>query len=80
MQPTLGRIVIYKYGQDEKCLHTNGASECPAVIVRVWSDTCVNLKLIEDGQQDSWLTSRLLYTGPDSGDGSGQWRWPERSL
>ena len=78
MKPSIGRIVIYKYSESEKCQHTNGATEVPAVIVRVWSDACVNLKLIEDGPQDSWRTSRLLYTGPESGDGSGQWRWPER--
>lgn len=47
MKPTIGRIVIYKY--TEKCVHTNLADECPAMIVRVWGGDTVNLKLIEDG-------------------------------
>lgn len=75
MKPSIGRIVIYKYADSEKCQHTNGSEECPAIIVRVWSDTCVNLKLLEDGQQNSWKTSVL--TSELAGT-AGQWRWPER--
>lgn len=71
-KPTLGRIVIYKYGEHEKCQHTNGSAECPAVIVRVWSDTTVNLKLIEDGPHDNWKTSAT------KGEAGGQWNWPNR--
>lgn len=72
MKPTIGRIVIYKYGDHEKCAHVNGAEQCPAVIVRVWTDTCVNLKLIEDGPQNSWKTSVSM------GDVKTNWQWPGR--
>jgi hypothetical protein len=76
-KPTIGRIVIYKYATNE--WRPNGASECPAFIVRVFGDTCVNLKLIEDGPHSAtWKTSVMLHSGPDSGDGYGQWTWPER--
>jgi hypothetical protein len=68
MKPTIGRIVIYKYS--ENCSHQNGSDECPAMIVRVWSDTTVNLKLIEDGPINSWKTSVI------QGDGKGNWQWP----
>ncbi|MGH9685305.1 MAG: hypothetical protein ACRD4S_17045 [Candidatus Acidiferrales bacterium] len=72
MKPTIGRIVIYKYAKNEQCNHTNHAALCPAVIVRVWSDTCVNLKLLEDGPLDSWKTSVAL------GDRETEWSWPVR--
>ena len=68
MKPTIGRVVIYKYVS--KCEHNNFAEECPAVIVRVWSDTCVNLKLLEDGPENSWKTSVT------KGDGVNNWHWP----
>lgn len=70
MNPTIGRIVIYRY--TEICSHGNFAEVCPAVVVRVWSDTCVNLKLLEDGNRNEWKTSVL------QGDGKGQWQWPGR--
>lgn len=76
MKPTIGRIVIFKYPTNERCHHTNGAIECPAMIVRVWSDTCVNLKLIEDGPQNSWRTSVLQ--GELAGTDGASWRWPDR--
>lgn len=72
MKPSIGRIVIYKFSDYEKCSHTNGADECPAVIVGVWSETCVNLKLLTDGPGVPWVTSIT------QGDGQRQWHWPER--
>lgn len=72
MKPTIGRIVIYKFSDYEKCPHVNNADECPAIIVRVWSDTCVNLKLLVDGPDVPWFTSIV------QGDQQRQWHWPER--
>ena len=55
----------------------------PAVIVRVWSEVCVNLSVFTDGENDAaygqgadtvWETSRLL----DPGATPGTWHWPER--
>jgi hypothetical protein len=64
MKPTIGRIVIYTL--------YDGFEPCPAVIVRVWSDTCVNLKVFIDGPQDMWVTSVCEGTGPRS------WHWPAK--
>lgn len=83
-KPSLGRIVIYKltsyqkpaspqHSHESALVPNNGADECPAVIVRVWSDTCVNLRLLNDGRGDApWVTSATI------GDGEGQWNWPAR--
>lgn len=71
MTPTIGRVVIYSFvSKAEADVASNGAAEVPAVIVRVWSDTCVNLKVLTDGTYDLWKTSVSL------GDLPGQWRWP----
>jgi hypothetical protein len=47
---------------------------CPAVVVRVFSNSDdlvpVNLKVLLDGNDDYWATSRL------EGHGFGHWLWP----
>ena len=44
MKPPLGRSVRYRYPDGEIRA---------AIIVRVWSDTCVNLQVLLDGGNDS---------------------------
>lgn len=44
----------------------------PAVVVRTFHGTTVNLKVLLDGNDDYWATSR------GEGDGVGFWHWPER--
>lgn len=78
MKPTIGRIVIYKTTEEDRktfqALRGNGnnVNELPAIIVNVWSDTCVNLKVIGDAPIDLWKTSM------NQGDGEGNWNWPVR--
>lgn len=72
-QPSVGRIVHYHVGAFDgpEMRHNHTEEEdLPAVIVRVWSDTCVNLKVFTDGPTDVWKTSVLL------GDKPGEWGWP----
>src|SRR5689334_3129034 len=85
MKPTIGRIVIYNTTQEDRDRQSyegvngngpvritvgNVQMQLPAIIVAVWGDTCVNLKVINDGQNDFWVTSSL------QGDGERQWNWP----
>lgn len=79
MRPTIGRVVVYKltdYDKEQLKAHSdnpnNGADEAPAIVVRVWGDACVNLRVLLDGDQTLWVTSALL------GDGPRQWQWPAR--
>jgi hypothetical protein len=80
MKPTIGRIVIYKLTDADKAKlkelgrhnPNNGAEEAPAMVVRVWSDICVNLRVILDGDDTLWVTSASL------GDQPRQWQWPPR--
>ena len=69
--PTIGRIVHYHVPRDSAPLGGgNHADVAPAVIVAVWSATCVNLKVLTDGPADVWKTSIV------EGDQPGQWSWP----
>lgn len=47
--------------------------EFPAIVVRVWSDTCVNLQIFLDSNDVYWGTSFC------QGDALGMWNWPART-
>jgi hypothetical protein len=50
-----------------------GAGETyPAVVVRTFGGPAANLKVLLDGSDDLWVTSRT------EGAGHGRWSWPER--
>lgn len=82
--PTLGRIVLYTLGDSEaaelvkkygdqigRTLNQPRAGQAyPAMIVAVFSDTCVNLRVQLDGEPTYWATSRTL------GEGEWRWAWP----
>lgn len=73
MKPSIGRIVHYHPGpNDPEGVQSNHSPALPAVIVRVFSDTCVNLRILCDGPDVAWKTSVC------QGDGEYQWSWPER--
>jgi hypothetical protein len=76
MSPTLGRVVLFR-SQDGEHLG-NGAQEVPAIITRVWTDTCVNVLVMRDASSPLALTS-VSYA--EDFEASGQWtawRWPPR--
>lgn len=74
MAPTIGRIVIYKTTeQDRKAMEyscQNVQKELPAIIVAVYGESTVNLKVILDGKGDLWKTSA------SKGDQEGNWDFP----
>lgn len=70
MKPSIGRIVIYHFSENQRELSNNYQKDAPAVITAVWSDTCVNLKVLTDGVHDIWVTSVT------NGEGDRQWSWP----
>jgi hypothetical protein len=70
MKPTIGRIVIFHCDENQKEKWNNSQSDAPAVITSVWSDTCVNLKVLLDGDSVLWVTS------VPEGTGSANWSWP----
>ena len=71
MKPSIGRIVIYHPLPNNEDFCSPNAVDQPAVIVAVWSDTCVNLKVLTDGPHDVWVTSVV------EGKEARHWSWPE---
>lgn len=78
MKPSLGRIVHYRKREGGPCQ--------AAVIVKVWSDTTVNLVVFRDGSNDSsadghggelvsWATSATLESESQHAH---TWHAPER--
>lgn len=71
--PSIGRIVWFK--SKDKTAMGNSATEVPAIITRVWSNTCVNLTVFRDFDAPLSVTS---VTMADDFEASGQhaaWRW-----
>ncbi len=75
--PTVGRIVHYNVREGESGIinfnGVRGGDVLPAIVVRVWTPTCVNLRIVCDGVHDAWQTSVCYGTLP------GQWSWPPRA-
>jgi hypothetical protein len=71
-KPSLGRIVLFR------AEHSNGATEHPAIITRVWSDTCVNLTVFPDYAAPVAKSSVAFSDDVDNPNGLYAWRWPPR--
>ena len=56
MKPSVGRIVLTPVAPETN----NGSTVAPAIITRVWSDTCVNLRVLHDSENITWKTSVKL--------------------
>jgi hypothetical protein len=61
-KPSLGRIVLFRSEP------ANGVNEHPAIITRVWSDTCVNLTVFLDAGAPFIATSAMQNEEMLSGD------------
>ncbi len=43
--------------------------QCVMIVTAIWSDTCINGKVLLDGNDDLWVTS------VNKGEGEHQWDW-----
>jgi hypothetical protein len=62
MKPTIGRIVHIRISDVLQ----------PAIVVKVWNDTCLNVVSWNEGGTQTFHSSTI------QGDSNGQWRWPAR--
>jgi hypothetical protein len=82
MKPSIGRIVHFV--QKKPAGYGDGVVHLPAIIVAVWGDTCVNLKVFTDGTNSDpeetlpvkWVTSASLDETETPQPRT--WHWPER--
>ncbi len=63
--PTVGRVVWYRPAPTETITGNDGAQPLAAIIAHVWSDTCVNLAVIDANGAMTNRTSVFLYQGDD---------------
>jgi hypothetical protein len=76
-QPSVGDVVLV-FAEPE---HNNGADVAPAVVTRVWSDQCVNVRVLYDGpavppgHRQDWLTSVPLYESRAAAEAAHAGRW-----
>jgi hypothetical protein len=72
MKPSIARMVIVPST-------SNGATEAPAVITRVWPDTgLINVKVLHDMDgAPEWRTSVVLHDERPEKPGHDAW-WPPR--
>lgn len=70
MKPTVGRIVHYMYGGEM----------FPAMITHVWTDTCVNLVIFNNGLTDNGLEVTFKRPSVTFAENhvNHTWHWPER--
>ncbi len=74
-KPSIGRTVHYTFRSKEDAeKHNNTTKVAAAVITAVWSDTCVNLKVLTDGPTDIWETS---VNQSEAGEAH-SWNWPAK--
>lgn len=78
MTPTIGRIVHFRPADGDTAARNNysdSAAEVilPAIITRVWSDTCVNLTIFPDNAAPFTRTSVTF------GEAKFGWEWPPRA-
>ncbi|MFF7171080.1 hypothetical protein [Streptomyces pseudovenezuelae] len=72
--PTVGQVVLVPMDQAVN----NGSDVAPAIVSRVWSETSINVRVVEDGPRIEWRQS-LEYTDDLSSLDRGElywWTWP----
>jgi hypothetical protein len=82
MKPTIGRIVHFV--QKKPAGYGEGVVHLPAIVVAVWGESCVNLKVFTDGGNSDedqmapvkWVTSVSLDSSENPQPQT--WHWPER--
>ena len=77
-KPTVGRSVHF-FPATSDALYCNGGP-LAATIVRVWSDTCVNLAVLDGDACLHRRTSVLLHQECDERPGAGYAAWPARKV
>jgi hypothetical protein len=69
MKPKIGMRVLYKCAKPRP-EWAGDQDQSPAIITRVWSDTCVNLTVFGDS-----ACGAVSLTSVCCGTGEGQWTW-----
>jgi hypothetical protein len=76
-KPSVGCIVLVPMHPTRN----NGATVAPAIVTRVWSDECINVRVLADGDETEWRKSALRRETLDDlpNDQTNHWMWPPRT-
>lgn len=74
--PTIGRVVLYTLVDTEADI--NGSRQFPAIVVKVWSPDCVNLRVFADDDKPPLHRTSVCERGPHNEQYGGYWEWPVR--
>lgn len=79
---TVGRIVHYVLDEQDGSMAHKVGEHRPAMIVKCWSETCVQLQVFMDGTNDRLDGNGLVWVTSVSHDEDAKnprtWHWPER--
>jgi hypothetical protein len=81
MTPTIGRIVHYTFPRNSPRADQGNSvpgDVVPAIIVKVWSDTCVNLRIFQDGQHAPIHETSVCLKDEGNIEYGNHWDWPQR--
>lgn len=67
--PTIGRVVHYFPSEADRLegMEVHSDAPCTALVVYVWSDTCINLTVF-DHDGCPWARRSVQINGPSSGE------------
>lgn len=81
MKPSKGRTVLYTFPSDEQLGYNLPAGQeqtVPAVIVNVFSETCVNLRVFQDGPAPPISATSVPLKDVTNENFGRYWEWPPR--
>ncbi|MFF1469126.1 hypothetical protein [Streptomyces mirabilis] len=79
-KPSVGRVVLVGCNP----AYNNGSTVAPAIITRVWSDTCVNARVLPDSPGPSEQRTSITFVETaeeldgDELERQYHWTWPPR--
>ena len=84
LKPYVGMLVLYREAESEAPTPagTNGTRFHPAMVTRVWSETCVNLRVFKDADsvdvvRTSVVEAPALPEGVVDTNPNSAWIWPD---
>ncbi len=75
IKPTVGRVVLYKPQPYERFSDDDGSQRWPAIITKVWGDTCINVTVFDPNGTSVGGRSSVPLAQDDQEVGDGWCEW-----
>ena len=77
MTPTAGDIVLFTFSSNEGTSDDGQSKTVPAIVVNVFSDELVNLRVFQDGPAAPLWKTSVQHKDAGPGGDSSYWEWSE---